>query len=177
MVADEGFYRAAGAALDVLVRSIVRDEMRRHLGPEDERLMNIRQAPMSHGKLRQLIASGALEGFKHGRDIFVRASDFRAYVERRPVTTNRVAVPEPAVDPHEDRVDEVRVIAGLQYADPDKQRAFELRLAARRAGGGERAAALAQAERKRIEMAEAHKLQQERAQRRAAKRGKPGGRV
>ena len=163
-------FKVAGAALEVLVRAIVRDELRAHLGPEGDYLMNVRQAPMSHQKLRRLVALGEIQGFRHGRETFIRASDFRTYVERRPVERQRIAVPEPKIDEAEDRRDEVRVAVGLQFADPKQQRAFELRLAGRRAGGGERAASLVRAEQQHRELLLKEKERQERVQRR---RGEP----
>lgn len=166
MADPEDFYRTAGAALQVLVRAIVRDEIRRHLGPEGDYLMNIRQAPMSRGKLMRLISMGEIEGFKHGRETFVRASDFRAYVERRPVPPRRIRVPEPAVDEEQERLDELRVGFGLVLTNPAEQRAFELRLAARRAAGGERAASLSRAEQKYQESLVKEKEREERAARR-----------
>src|SRR5690242_12888217 len=167
---DEGLFRAAGTALEVLVRSIVRDELRKHLGSEGDYLMNIRHAPMSQGKLRRLISDGAIEGFKHGREVFVRASDFRAYVERKPVAPRRILVPEPPIDPDLDELDAMRVQAGTAPRDPEERKAFELRLARRRAGGGERAESLARAERRRIESEREWHERQERLARRAAKR-------
>jgi hypothetical protein len=173
---QEELNRAAGAALEALVRALVRDELRKHLGPEGDYLMNVRQAPMSPRKLRELIARGELAGFKHGRETFIRASDFRSYIERRPVAPRKISVPEPAIDPAQDAHDDLMVVLNLVPTNPDERRAFDLRLAQRRAGGGERAASLTRAEQEREQAALEKIRREERAARRAAKkRAREGG--
>ena len=77
-------FRGAAASVENLVRTIVREELRRHLGPEADHLLNVKSAPMSARKLRTLVRSGELRGYKHGKDTFVSASDFRAFIEAGP---------------------------------------------------------------------------------------------
>ena len=50
---------------------------------EADHLLNMKSAPMSARKLRALVRSGDLRGYKHGKDTFVSASDFRAFVSLR----------------------------------------------------------------------------------------------
>jgi helix-turn-helix protein len=162
--------RGAAAAIEHLVRVLVRDELRRHLGPESEQLINVNSAPMSARKLRELIRAGELPGFKRGRDTFVRVSDFRSWIEGRPVEPRRFAVPEPVADPDIDASDELMVSIGLVPSDPVERRAFEVRLAQRRAEGGERAAALERAERERVEAEARQRRKEETRRKRAAKK-------
>jgi hypothetical protein len=96
-------------------------------------------------------------------------------VERKPVEPRRIAVPELKVDEDEDRRDELRVAMGLAFTDPAAQRAFELRLASRRAAGGERAASLALAEQRHREYLIKERERQERAARRRANKAKRQG--
>jgi hypothetical protein len=162
--------RAAGATIEQLVRAVVRDELRRHLGPEADHFINVKDAPMKARKLRGLIRSGELRGYKHGRDVFVAASELRAFVQGRPVEPPKpIAVPEP---PHhgDHDLDDLRIKLGVAPADPLERRAFEARLAQRRADGGERAATLRAAEEWCRQSDERAKRQQERAARRAEKK-------
>lgn len=170
MADHEALFRTAGGALEALVREIVRDELRKHLGPEGDHLMNVRQAPMSARKLRSLVKAGVLVGFKHGHDTFIRASDFRAFIEGRPVPPRSTTLREPPVDEEQDRHDEICVRCGLVPTDPEKRRAMDERLARRRAGGGERAAALAQAEQERLDWQEKERVREERRARRQTAR-------
>jgi len=86
----EDAIRAAGVTVeDLVVRAVVRDELRRHLGPEADHFLNVKDAPMKASKLRRLIRSGDLRGYKHGHDVFVAASDFRAFILGRPVEPPR----------------------------------------------------------------------------------------
>lgn len=168
MADHDALFRTAGGALEALVREIVRDELRTHLGPEGDHLINVRQAPMSARKLRSLVKAGVLVGFKHGNDTFIRASDFRAFIEGCPGLPRRTAVREPPVDEEQDRHDEIYVRCGLVPTDPEERRAMDERLARRRAGGGERAASLAQAEQARVEREEKDRIREERRARRQA---------
>ena len=120
--------------------------------------------------MRRLISGGAIEGFEDGREVFVRASAFRAYIERKPVAPQRILVLEPPIDPELDELDAMRVQVRTAPRDPEERKAFELRLARRRAGGGERAESLARAERRRVESEREWHERQERLARRAAKR-------
>jgi helix-turn-helix protein len=82
--------RGAAAAIEHLVRILARDELRRHLGSEAEQLINVKAAPMSPRKLRELVRAGELPGFKRGRDTFVRASDLRSWIEGDPWRPRRL---------------------------------------------------------------------------------------
>jgi hypothetical protein len=62
---------------------------------------------------------------------------------------------------------------GIAPKDPAERRAFEARLAARRAGGGERAASLRRTEEERLRMDARHKREKERAEKRAEKKRLP----
>lgn len=173
---DQSFERAfssASAAIEHLIRAIVREELRQHLGPEADHLINVKTAPMSARKLRALIRSGELRGFKHGKDTFISASEFRAFIEGRPIKApDPIQVSAPPVDTSEDVTDEILVTIGMVPTDPDKRRAFELRLAQRRAEGGPRAASLQRAEAERIRLEQKRKEDQARKARRA-KRKRP----
>ena len=128
----EDAFRAAGGTIEQLVGAIVRDELRRHLGPEADHFLNIKAAPMKATKLRQLIRTGELRGYKHKRDVFVSASDLRALIEGRPVEPPRpVVMPEPRPDRDHDLSDELSVQLGIVPKDPTERRAFEARLAQR----------------------------------------------
>jgi hypothetical protein len=167
----ESAFRAAGGTIEQLVRAIVRDELRCHLGPEADHFINVKDAPMKARKLRQLVRSGELRGYKHGRDVFVAASDLRAFIQGRPVEPPRpMPVREPAPNRDHDVDDELRIKLGVAPKDPTERRAFEARLAQRRAGGGERAASLRAAEEWRLESEERERRQQERAAKRAEKK-------
>ena len=171
----EDAFRAAGGTIEHLVRAIVRDELRRHLGPEAEHFVNVNAAPMKARKLRSLIRSGELRGYKHGRDVFVSASELRAFIEGRPVEpASPLVVPEPLKEPNQDLGDDLSVQLGIAPKDPSERRAFEARLAQRRAEGGERAATLRAAEDWRRQSDERAKRQQERAAKRAEKKGRGG---
>lgn len=169
--AIDGAFRGASAAIEHLVRTIVREELRQHLGPEGDHLINVRDAPMSAGKLRALIRSEVLRGFKHGKDTFVSASEFRAFIEGRPVVRPN-QVPETPIDTSHDAEDEVMVSVGLVPRDPEKRRAFDLRLAQRRAEGGERAEALLRAEARRLELHEKYREDEARKARQARRKPK-----
>jgi hypothetical protein len=80
----EDAFRGAAASIENLMRAIVRDELRQHLGPEADHLLNVKTAPMSARKLRYLIRSGELHGFRHGKDTFISASEFRSFIEGHP---------------------------------------------------------------------------------------------
>ena len=167
----EDAFRAAGGTIEQLVRAIVRDELRRHLGPEADHFLNIKEASMKPRKLRQLIRAGALRGYKHGRDVFVAASELRAYIQERPVERQRpTEVREPAADRGQDVDDELCIKLGIVPKDPTELRAFEARLAQRRAKGGELAASLRAAEESYRQSEERAKRQEERAARRAEKK-------
>lgn len=170
MANHEALFRTAGGALEALVREIVRDELRTHLGPEGDHLMNVRQAPMTARKLRSLVKAGVLAGFKHGHDTFIRASDFRAFMEGHPAPLRRTTVREPPVNEEQDLHDELCVSVGLVPTDPVERRAFDERLARRRAAGGERAASLARAEQERRDREEKDRVREERRARRQAAR-------
>ncbi|MGD0679572.1 MAG: hypothetical protein ABSC94_29640 [Polyangiaceae bacterium] len=60
----EDAFRGAGASTENLDRTIVREELRHHLGPEADHLINVKSAPMSARKLRALVRSGELRGYK-----------------------------------------------------------------------------------------------------------------
>jgi hypothetical protein len=163
--------RAAGGSIEQLLRAIVRDELRRHLGPEADHFINVKNAPMKASKLRQVIRAGELRGYKHGRDVFVAASDLRAFIQGRPFEPSRpVVVPEPRPDREHDLSDELSVELGIVPKDPGERRAFEARLAQRRAEGGERAASLRAAEESRHQSDERAKRRQERAAKRVEKK-------
>jgi len=165
--AIEDAFTSAAASIENLVRTIVREELRQHLGPEADHLINVRAAPSAR-KLRALIRSGAIRGYKHGRDVFVAASDFRAFIEGRPVERPKpVVVTEPHPDAEHDMQDDLRIQMGFVPADPDERRQFEVRIARRRSEGGERAATLRQAERERDQMEEHLRVKEERRVRRA----------
>lgn len=170
----EDAIRTAGATVEDLVRAVVRDELRRHLGPEADHFLNVKDAPMKASKLRRLIRAGDLRGYKHGHDVFVAASDFRAFILGRPVEPPRpIAVREPPTGPNIDLEDDLSVMLGIAPKDPAERRAFEARLAARRAGGGERAASLRRTEEERLRMDARHKREKERAEKRAEKKRLP----
>ena len=102
---------------------------------------------MSAGKLRALVRSGKLQGYKHGKDTFISASDFRAFIEGRPVERPEpLVVPEPHPDTEHDIQDELMVAMNFEPTDPVECREFHARVARRRAEGGERAASLLKAE-------------------------------
>lgn len=165
--------RGAGASIDNLVRTIVRDELRKHLGPEADHLINVRSAPMSASKLRRLVRTGELRGYKHGRDVFIAASEFRAFIQGRPVErATAIVVPEPHPDAEHDAYDDVMVTVNLVPTDPEKRRAFEARIARRRAEGGERGATLRHAEQERVRMDEKAKQRAEQKARRDEKKGR-----
>jgi hypothetical protein len=167
----ENAFRAAGGAIEQLVRAIVRDELRRHLGPEADHFINVKDAPMKARKLRALIRSGELRGYKHGRDVFVVASDLRSFIDGRPVERPRpIKVREPPADRSQDLSDDLSVELGIVPKDPVERRAFEARLAQRRAEGGERAASPRTAEESHLQSEERAKRRQERAARRAVKK-------
>ncbi len=169
----EDAFRAAGGIIEQLVRAIVRDELRRHLGPEADHFINVKDAPIKARKLRQLIRSGDLRGYKHGRDVLVAASDLRAFIEGRPVEPRKpIAVPEPPPNRDHDVEDELRISLGVAPADPVELRAFEARIAERRAGGGERAASLLRVEEETRRRDERERRRQERALEKAKKKGK-----
>lgn len=122
----EDAFRAAGGTIEHLVRAIVRDELRRHLGPEADHFINVKDAPMKATKLRALIRSGELRGYKHGRDVFVAASDLRAFIQGRPVEPPRpIEVREPPADRNrnQDLSDELSVQLGIAPKDPSERRA------------------------------------------------------
>jgi hypothetical protein len=174
MTAIEDAFRGTAASIENLVRAIVRDELRRHLGPEADHLINVKTAPMSARKLRSLIRSGELRGFKHGKDTFISATEFRSFIEGHPAPVPKpLSVPEPPPDTEQDSMDDLMVTVNLVPTDPAERRAFETRLAQRRAEGGPRAAALRAAELERDRDAEKAKQSAERAARRAAKKGRP----
>ena len=159
--------------VEQLVREVVRDELRRHLGPEADHFLNIKSAPMKPRKLRQLIRTGELRGYKHGQDVFVAASDFRAFIRGRPVEPPRpIAVREPPPDRGRDLdlADDLSVRLGIAPKDPTERRAFEARLAQRRAEGGERAAALLRVEEETRQREERERRRQLRPSRRAKKK-------
>jgi hypothetical protein len=163
--------RGAGASIENLVRKIVREELRHHLGPSADHLINVKSAPMSARKLRALVRSGELRGYKHGKDTFVSASDFRAFIEGRPVQRPKpLGVAEPHPDSEHDVQDDIMVTLNLVPTDPEERRIFEARIARRRAEGGERAATLRHAEQERIRMEEDAKRREERRARRAEKK-------
>lgn len=167
---DDAF-RGAAASIELLVRTIVRDELRKHLGPEADQLINVKNGPMSANKLRRLVRSGELQGYKQGRDTFVSASALKAFIEKRPVPKPKpVVVPEPAVSSEQDGLDDVMIALGLVPTDPGEHRAFDLRQAQRRAEGGPRAAALTKAERERDELEESQRRREERRKKREAKK-------
>jgi hypothetical protein len=171
----EEAFRAAAGSIEHLVRTMVREELRKHLGPEADHLVNVKSGPMSARKLRELVRSGDLRGFKHGKDTFISASEFRAFIEQRPVPPPaRIAAPHPPVDPDQDGVDDVFVTVGLVPTDPAERRAFDARLAQRRAEGGERAATLRQAEVERDRLNEKQKRDEERRARREKKKRSGG---
>jgi hypothetical protein len=171
----EGAFRAATASIEHLVRVIVRDELRRHLGPAADHLINVKQAPMSATKLRRLVRAGELKGFKHGRDVFISASEFQAYLTRKPAPpAAHVVAPEPSVDPDQDGIDDVFVELGCEPSDPQERRAFEARLAQRRAEGGERSAALRRAEMARERHEEDARRRDERRRKREARKALGG---
>ena len=153
------------------MRAIVRDELRRHLGPEADHFINVKDAPMKARKLRSLIRSGELRGYKHGRDVLVAASDLRAFIQGRPVPPPRpIGAREPVRDLDQDSEDELSIKLGIVPKDPSERRAFEVRLAQRRAEGGERAATLRAAEEWSRQSEERSRRQEERRARRAAKK-------
>lgn len=167
---DDAF-RGAAASIEHLVRTIVRDELRQHLGPEGDQLINVKNGPMSVNKLRRLVRSGELQGFKQGRDTFISASALRAFIEKRPVPNPKaVVVPEPPVSSEQDGLDDVMIELGLVPTDPAEHRAFDLRQAQRRAEGGPRGAALAKAEKGRDELEESQRRREERQRRRDTKK-------
>ena len=167
----EDAIRTAGATIEKLVRAIVRDELRRHLGPEADHFINVNDAPMKASKLRRLIRTGELRGYKHGRDVLVAASDLRAFIEGRPVEPPRpIPVREPPPLPNRDLEDDVCVTLGIVPKDPAERRAFEARLAQRRAEGGERAASLRRAEEEGNRLEDNERRKKERAAKRAATR-------
>jgi hypothetical protein len=167
----EDAFRAAGGSIEQLVRAIVRDELRRHLGPEADHFINVKDAPMKATKLRSLIRSGELRGYKHGRDVLVAASDLRAFIQGRPVPPPRpIEAREPLRDRDQDSEDELSIKLGIVPRNPSEHRAFEARLAQRRAEGGERAATLRAAEEWNRQSEERAKRQQERAAKRAEKK-------
>ena len=99
----EAAIRGAGASIEHLVRTIVREELRHHLGPEADHLLNVKNAPMTARKLRRLVNSGELRGYKHGKDTFVLASDFRAFIEGRRIERPKpLVIPEPHPDAEHD---------------------------------------------------------------------------
>jgi hypothetical protein len=164
----EDAFRAAGGTIEQLVRAIVRDELRRHLGPEADHFVNIKGAPMKATKLLSLIRSGELRGYKHGRDVFVAASELRAFIQGRPVEPPRpIPVQDPPPNGNMDLDDELSVRLGIAPKDPSERRAFEPRLAQRRAEGGEWAASLLRAEEETRRSAERGRRRQERAAQRA----------
>jgi hypothetical protein len=164
----EDAFRAAGGAIEQLVRAIVRDELRRHVGPEADHFVNVKDAPMKARKLRGLVRSGDLRGYRHGRDVFVAASELRAFIQGRPVEPPRpVTVREPPPDRELDLDDELSVRLGIAPKDPSERRAFEARLAQRRAEGGERAASLLRAEEETRRSEERERRRRERASKRA----------
>jgi hypothetical protein len=168
----EDAFRAAGGSIEQLVRAIVRDELRRHLGPAADHFINVKEAPMKARKLRNLIRSGELRGYQHGRDVLVSASDLRAFIQGRPVPPPRpIEAREPRRDPDQDSEDDLSIQLGVVPKDPSERRAFEARLAQRRAEGGERAASLRAAEEWNRQSEERARRKQERAARRAAKKG------
>ena len=139
---DDAF-RGAAASIEHLVRTLVREELRKHLGPEADHLLNVKNAPMSANKLRRLVRSGELQGYKQGRDTFISASALRTFIERKPVPKPKpIVAPELPVSSEQDGHDDMMVVLGLVPTDPGEYRAFEIRLAQRRAEGGERGAAL-----------------------------------
>jgi hypothetical protein len=139
-----------------------------------DHFLNVKDAPMKASKLRRLIRAGDLRGYKHGHDVFVAASDFRAFILGRPVEPPRpIAVREPPTGPNIDLEDDLSVMLGIAPKDPAERRAFEARLAARRAGGGERAASLRRTEEERLRMDARHKREKERAEKRAEKKRLP----
>jgi hypothetical protein len=164
-------FRGAAASIENLIRTIVREELRHHLGPEADHLINVKSAPMSARKLRALIRSGELRGYRHGKDTFVSASEFRAFIEGRPVQRPKpLAVAEPNPDSEHDARDDVMVTLRIVPKDPEERRVFEARIARRRAEGGERAATLHHAEQERVRMDEDAKRSEERRVRRAEKK-------
>jgi len=60
----EEAFRGAAASIENVVRTIVREELRQHLGPEADHLLNVKSAPMRARKLRALVRSGDLRGYK-----------------------------------------------------------------------------------------------------------------
>jgi hypothetical protein len=163
--------RGAAGAIEHLVRTLVRDEIRKHLDPEADQLINVKNGPMSPNKLRRLVRTGELRGFKQGRDVFISASEFRAYVEKHPVPPlSRVVAPDPVVTREQDLEDEVRTSLGVVPADPAEHRAFETRLARRRAEGGERTASLQRAYEERDRIEESIRQREERRRKREERR-------
>ena len=129
---------------------------------------------MKARKLRSLVRSGELRGYQHGRDLFVAASELRAFIQGRPVEPTRpIVVREPLNDRSQDLGDDLSVELGIAPKDPVERRAFEARLARRRAEGGERVATLQAAEDRRRQSDERAKRQQDRAAKRAEKKKRP----
>lgn len=171
----EDAFRAAGGTIEHLVRVVVRDELRRHLGPEADHFINVKDAPMKASKLRRLVRAGELRGFRHGHDLFISAADFRAFIQGRPAPPPKpIVAPEPTPSRDEDLDDELNVSLGIAPKDPMKRRAFEARLAQRRAAGGERAASLQKAEEEKRRSDERAMRSKERAASRAQKKDKGG---
>jgi hypothetical protein len=168
----EDAIRTAGVTIEQLVRAVVRDELRRHLGPEADHFINVKDAPMKASKLRQLVRAGELRGYKHGRDVLVSASDFRAFIQGHPVEPPRPipAHEPPRPPPNQDLADDLSVTLGIVPKDPLERRAFEARLAQRRAEGGARAASLRHAEEEGRRMEDDERRKKERAEKRAAKK-------
>jgi hypothetical protein len=133
--------------------------------------LNVKSAPMSARKLRALVRSGDLRGYKHGKDTFISASDFRAFIEGRPVQRPKpLGVAEPHPDSEHDAQDDIMVTLNLVPTDPEERRVFEARIARRRGEGGERAATLRHAEQERVRMDEDARRREERRARRAEKK-------
>jgi hypothetical protein len=123
---------------------------------------------MKARKLRALIRAGELRGYKHGRDVFIAASELRAFIQGRPVEPPKpIAVRKPSPNRDVAQEDELTVKLGLVPTDPTERRAFEARLAQRRAEGGKRAATLRAAEEWCRQSDERARRRQERATRRA----------
>ncbi len=73
-------------ALERLVIEVIA-EARRHDtdGGRPDDLINSKQAPITHEKVRKLVQRGVIRGYRDGKDLFVIRSELYDYLKRNPV--------------------------------------------------------------------------------------------